>query len=105
VADAVSDWLVHGLTGRDPSTIADRISLARTHVTLDIGRRRLVELTAEETDYWLAAKARMLSSDTVARLLGILRAAIRRSQAREYVRRNVALSCDPPKGLVGPPSK
>jgi hypothetical protein len=38
-------------------------------------------------------------------LLGILRAAIRRAQAREYVRRNVALLCDPPKGQVGRPSK
>lgn len=98
VADAVADWLAHGLTGRDPSTVGNRASLARTHVVPDLGRRRLVDLTAEEVDHWLASKARTLSSDTVARLLGILRAAIRRAQAREYVRRNVALLCDPPKG-------
>jgi integrase len=105
IADAVSDWLTHGLTGRDANTIANRTSLAQTHIIPDLGRRRLVELTAEEIDHWLAVKARSLSSDTVARLLGILRAAIRRAQAREYVRRNVALLCDPPKGQVGRPSK
>ena len=105
VADAVSDWLAHGLTGRDPNTLANRSSLARTHVITDLGRRRLVELTAEEIDQWLSVKAETLSSDTVARLLGILRATIRRAQAREYVRRNVALLCDPPKGQVGRPSK
>ena len=64
-----------------------------------------MELAAEETDHWLAAKARTLSSDTVARLLGIFRAAIRRAQAREYVRRNVAMLCGPPRGQMGRPSK
>ena len=101
LADAVSDWLAHGLTGRDPNTIANRTSLARTHVIPDLGRRRLVELTAEEIDHWLAAKARMLSSDTVPRLLGIVRAAIRRAQAREYVRRNVALCATRPRARPG----
>lgn len=47
----------------------------------------------------------MACTDTVQRLLGILRAAIRRAQAREYVQRNVALLCDPPRGRGGRPSK
>jgi integrase len=105
VAEAVTDWLEHGLTGRDPHTVANRTTLARTHVLPDVGRRRLMELTAEEVDAWLTKKAGALSSDTVARLLGILRASIRRAQARDYVKRNVALLCDPPKGQDGRPSK
>lgn len=38
-------------------------------------------------------------------MLGILRASIRRAQARDYLKRNVALLCDPPKGQAGRPSK
>jgi hypothetical protein len=28
-------WLMHGLVGRDPHTVANRTSLARTHVIRD----------------------------------------------------------------------
>lgn len=105
VGEAVQDWLEHGMSGRDPSTLANRESLARNHVVAGLGRRRLVELTAEEVDRWLQREARNLSSDTVQRLLGILRASIRRAQARDYVQRNVAMLCDPPKGRAGRPSK
>ena len=47
----------------------------------------------------------MLSTDTLSRLLSILRSSIRRAQARELVRRNVALLCDVPRGRAGRPSK
>lgn len=91
--------------GRDPNTVANRTSLARTHVVAGLGRRRLTELTAEEIDVWLAVKATTLSTDTMQRLLSILRQAIRRAQARDLVKRNVALLCDLPKGQPGRPSK
>jgi integrase len=105
VAEAVEAWLTHGLVGRDPNTVANRTSLARTHVIPALGRRKLVDLSAEEVDAWLALKARTLSSDTLQRLLSILRKSIRRAQSRDLVRRNVALLCDPPKGTAGRPSK
>jgi integrase len=105
VGEAVESWLNHGMTGRDPNTLANRTTLARTHLIPALGRRRLVDLSAEEVDVWLASKAGSLSSDTLARLLGILRAVIRRAQARDYVKRNVALLCDSPKGRLGRPSK
>ena len=41
----------------------------------------------------------------VQRLLSILRQSIRRAQARDPVKRNVALLCDLPKGQPGRPSK
>jgi integrase len=105
VGDAVETWLVHGLVGRDPNTVANRTSLARTHVNPGLGKRRLADLTAEEVDRWLADKATTLSTVTLRRPLSILRHSIRRAQARDLVKRNVALLCDPPKGQPGRPSK
>jgi site-specific recombinase XerD len=105
VGEAVEAWLNHGLVGRDPNTVANRTSLARTHVIAGLGKRRLAELTAEEIDDWLAVKAKTLSTDTLQRLLSILRQSIRRAQARDLVKRNVALLCDLPKGQPGRPSK
>ena len=98
VGDAVEAWLMHGLVGRDPTTVANRTSLARTHVIPGLGKRRLAELTAEEIDSWLADKTKTLSTVTLQRLLSILRHSIRRAQARDLVKRNVALLCDLPKG-------
>jgi hypothetical protein len=69
VGDAVEAWLVQGLVGRDPNTVANRTSLARTHVIPGLGKRRLGELTAEEVDRWLADKSGTLSTDTLRRLL------------------------------------
>jgi hypothetical protein len=79
VRDAVEACLEHGLVGRDPHTVENRTSLARTHVIQDLGKRRLIELTAEEVDHWLTGKAHQLSSDTLQRLLSILRQSIRRA--------------------------
>jgi hypothetical protein len=50
-------------------------------------------------------KAKTLSTDTLHRLLSILRQSIRRAQARDLVTRNVALLCDVPRGTAGRPSK
>jgi integrase len=96
---------MHGLVGRDPNTVANRTSLARTHVIPGLGKRRLAELTAEEIDSWLADKTKTLSTVTLERLLSILRHSIRRAQARDLVKRNVALLCDLPKGQPRRPSK
>jgi integrase len=65
----------------------------------------LAELTADEVDRWLAAESGQLSTDTLAKLLSILRQSIRRAQARDLVQRNVALLCESPKGTGGRPSK
>jgi hypothetical protein len=83
VGDAVESWLAHGLTGRQESTVVNRTILARTHVIPALGARKLAQLSAEEVDQWLAAKAKTLSTDTLHRLLSILRQSIRRAQARD----------------------
>jgi integrase len=105
VGDAVEAWLMHGLVGRTPNTVTNRTSLARTHVIPGLGKRRLAELTAEEIDSWLADNAKTLSTVTLQRLLSILRHSIRRAQARDLVKRNVALLCDLAKGQLGRASK
>ena len=105
VREAVESWLEHGLTDRDEHTVTNRTILARTHVIPALGNRRLVDLNSEEIDAWLAAKSETLSTDTLHRLLSILRRSIRRAQARELVRRNVALLCEAPRGTGGRPSK
>jgi integrase len=105
VAEAVEDWLAHGMGLQEPSTAVNRAILARTHLVPVLGRRRLVELTVHDVDAWLADRATMLSTDTVHRLHGILRAVLRRAQAHDHVKRNVALLVDPPRGTAGRPSK
>jgi integrase len=105
VREAVESWLAHGLTGRQESTVINRTILARTHVIPALGARKLAQLSAEEVDELLATKAETLSTDTLHRLLSILRPSIRRAQARDLVKRNVALLCDVPRGTAGRPSK
>lgn len=105
VAEAVNDWLDHGLGGRGSSTIETRRILARHHVIPALGSRKLTELSAEDVDRWLAAKSQTLSSRTLSDIKSILRRAITRAQARDKVKRNVVLLCDTPTGQVGRPSK
>jgi integrase len=105
VGDAVRDWLRFGLAGRDPNTVENRSILAHTHVISALGRRKLRDLTADDVDTWLESKADELSTDTLGRILSILRRSITRAQARDKVKRNVALLCDIPKGREGRPSK
>jgi hypothetical protein len=38
VGDAIETWLVQGLVGRDPNTVANRTSLPRTHVIPGLGK-------------------------------------------------------------------
>jgi integrase len=105
VGQAVEDWLDHGLGGRDPSTVETNRILARQHVIPALGSRKLIELSAEDVDRWLADKARTLSTSTVRRIKSILARSLSRAQARDKVKRNVVLLCETPTGQAGRPSK
>lgn len=105
VSDAVNAWLTFGLNGRDKATVDNYRCLADTHITPHLGRRKLRELAADDVDRWLAALAKSLSTRTLRLLLSLLRRTITFAQARDKVKRNVALLCECPTGQEGRPSK
>ncbi|QYC37651.1 hypothetical protein Nocox_00060 [Nonomuraea coxensis DSM 45129] len=67
--------------------------------------RKLRDLSAQDVDKWLAAKAKTHSTSTVARLRSCLNRIIKRAMARDKVRRNVVELCRVPQGQEGRPSK
>ena len=105
VAQAVTDWLAHGLNGRDRDTIITCTILCQTHIIPALGARKLRDLRAEDVDKWLAVKTRTLSTATLQRLHSCLNRAINRAMARDLVRRNVVALCSVPQGQPGRPSK
>ncbi|MFC4060962.1 tyrosine recombinase XerC [Planomonospora corallina] len=105
VADAVRNWLEFGLNGRGSATVDKCTILANKHIIPALGARKLVDLTADDVDRWLAAKAKELSTRTLRELRSILVRAVNRAQARDKVKRNVVLLCEIPKGRQGRPSK
>jgi integrase len=105
VGEAVSDWLEHGMVGKEASTISNRRTLAERHVIPALRPIKLVNLTTRDIDRFLPHKAQTLSTASVERLLSILRRSIRRAQAQDLIRRNVALLCEVPRGQTGRPSK
>lgn len=103
--DAVQTWFAFGLNGRDQATVGNYRCLADVHIVPDIGKRKLRELSADDVDKWLARKAKTLSTRTLRLILSILRRAISFAQARDKVKRNVAMLCECPTGQEGRPSK
>jgi integrase len=105
VAQAVTDWLSFGLSGKARTTVANYTTLANVHIVADLGARKLKELSASDVDRWLAAKAKTLSTRTLRLLHSILNRAVNRAMARDKVMRNVVGLCTVPHGLNGRPSK
>jgi len=105
VADAVNDYLAHGLKGKSPETVSNYRSLAAHHLIPHIGAAKLKALTADELDEWMDERAQHLSTRTLRLIHQILERAIRHAQARDKVRRNVASLIDVPEGQEGRPSK
>jgi integrase len=105
IAQAVRDWLAHGLSGRSQETITTCTILSNTHIIPALGARKLKDLRAEDVDKWLAAKSQTLSTATLHRLHSCLNRATKRAMARDKVRRNVVDLCTVPTGQPGRPSK
>ena len=104
VRRAADDWLAQGLHGRSPKTIKKNENVL-TPILATIGGMRLRELTADDVRQALAAMAERYSSAAVAMGHNALTRAIRHAEARDLVRRNVAMLVDTPKGQAGRPSK
>ena len=105
VAAAVTDWLAHGLNGRDRATVTKCTILCQTHIIPALGARKLRDLRAEDVDKWLAVKAQTLSTSTLQLLHSCLNRAVNRAMARDHVRRNVVALCSVPQGQPGRQSK
>ena len=105
VAQAVTDWLTYGLTGRDKATVATCTHLCNTHVIPALGARKLRDLSAEDVDRWLAVKAKTLSTRSLEAIRSCLNRAVKRAMARDKVKRNVVELCAVPQGRGGRPSK
>jgi integrase len=104
VRRAAEDWLAQGLHDRSPKTIKKNENVL-TPILATIGGTRLRELTADNVRQALATMALRYSSATVAMGHNALTRAIRHAEARDLVRRNVAMLVDTPKGQTGRPSK
>src|SRR5690242_10523393 len=73
VADAVSDWLAFGLSGRNTNTIIKCTILANTHIVPALGARKLRDLSADDIDKWLADKAQVLSTRSLREVRSVLK--------------------------------
>jgi hypothetical protein len=100
VRRAADDWLAQGLHGRSPKTIKKNDNVL-TPILAIIGGMRLRDLSADDVHQALAAMARRYSSAAVAMGHNALTRAIRHAEARDLVRRNVAMLADTPKGQAG----
>lgn len=105
VANAVTDWLSYGLSGRDKGTVSTCTILSNTHIIPSLGARKLRDLSAEDVEKWLAGKATTLSTRTLQGLHSCLNRSVKRAMARDKVKRNVVALCSVPKGQPGRPSK
>ncbi|WP_431041433.1 tyrosine-type recombinase/integrase [Streptomyces sp. P1-3] len=105
VSRAVQDWFAQGFKGRDVGSIKTYRSLANNHITPDLGSAKLRDLEADDLDEWLEVKAKVLSDESLKRVLSILRRSIAHAQRRGKVTRNVAELVERPEGQPGRPSK
>ncbi|WEV26672.1 site-specific integrase [Streptomyces sp. 71268] len=105
VKDAVTNWLTYGLTDVDATTVSNYTTLCEKHVVASLGARKLRDLSADDVDKWLAAKAKTHSTRTLRLLHSCLNRAVKRAMARDKVKRNVVELCSVPKGQAGRPSK
>jgi integrase len=105
VRDAVNDWLQYGLVGKDSGTVDNYKSLCEIHVLSELGETKLRDLSAEDVDKWLTAKAEVLSTRTLRLIRSCLNRSVKRAMARDKVKRNVVELCSIPVGQPGRPSK
>jgi len=62
VGSAITHWLEHGLSGRDPNTVDMYRIYAETHIVPVLGKRKLRELTVEDVEKLLVGKSAILST-------------------------------------------
>jgi integrase len=104
VQRCADDWLANGLDGRSAKTVNDAADALKPLLAV-IGDRPLRELTANDVRGALVKIAATRSTRTVQIARNCLMRAIRRAEANDHVRRNVAALAELPEGRAGRPSK
>ena len=104
VADALTDWLEHGLDGRSPKTVSTYREVTAPLLPL-IGAIPLRDLIAADVRAALIGIGATRSSRTMTIAHQALTRAIRHAEADDLVRRNVASLIRAPKGTKGRPSR
>jgi integrase len=104
VQKCCGDWLGHGLDGRSQKT-RDDAEHALKPVLAILGEIPLRDLTAQNVRDALVSIAATRSTRTVQIARNCLVRAIRRAEANDHVRRNVAALAELPEGKAGRPSK
>ncbi|MCO1582175.1 tyrosine-type recombinase/integrase [Crossiella sp. SN42] len=105
VQGVIENWLTYGLVKQSATTVDKLRALSKKHLYPTLGRRKAVELSADEIDEVLLAKAKVLSTRTLQDLRAILVRSFNRAWKRDKVKRNVALLCEVPTGRPGRPSR
>ncbi len=90
VADCVAEFLRDQTADLAPTTRDNYTRLARTHITLYLGRYLLAELRVADVLARLRGRKPHLSSRTLRLMLNLLERAIRYAQVEEMLARNVA---------------
>ena len=104
VQRCADDWLANGLDGRSAKTVNDAKDALKPLLTI-IGDRPLRDLNANDVRGALVEMAATRSTRTVQIARNCLVRAIRRAEANDHVRRNVAALAELPEGQAGRPSK
>jgi integrase len=98
VGELLERWVTEVAPGRvEPSTVAS-YRWAVGHLVEGLGAHRLVRLTPEDVEAFLAVKADALGRASLVRLRAVLGQAIRWAEKRGHVARNVAALADLPVG-------
>jgi integrase len=105
VGQFLDDWLKNGLpsSAKSANTIDNYRWAVHNHIKPALGAKRLRDLSPEDIDRMLAAKAGSgMSRSSMARIHGILQRALRHAERRGRVGRNVATLVDVPNGPSSP---
>jgi integrase len=104
VRRCADEWLARGLAGRSAKTVNDANDALKPLLAA-LGDIPLRDLTAGNVHDALADMARTRSTRTLQIARNCLSRAIRRAEANDHVRRNVAALAELPEGREGRPSK
>ena len=104
VQRCADDWLANGLDGRSAKTVNAAKDALKPLLAI-VGDKPLRDITANDVRSALVVMGKTRSTRTLQIARNCLARAIRRAEANDHVRRNVAMLAELPEGTAGRPSK